>query len=157
MEDNLNGFNIYIGSRFNRHFSLEFGYFRNQEESKNIANGEMVGRNTVATANFKTRVKVQGITLDSLVYLPLGESEKFELIGTAGLAYSKAEIDWMSSPSTGSVDSSESEIGFRMGAGAQISFTDHINLRGMVRYQKVDFDDQIDNAWTYSLGLNYSF
>lgn len=156
LEDNLDGFNIHVGNRFSKHFGLELGYFRTKEEGKNIANGATVGPGTVATADFSTDVKVHGLTLDGLGYLPLGEQERFELIGTAGLSWSKAEVE-ATVPGVGSGDVDESEIGFRVGAGAQYNFTDNINLRGLVRYQTADFDDVVDNAWTYGVGLNYSF
>ena len=156
LEDSLNGLNIHVGNRFHKNFGAELGYFRTKEEGKNIVNGATVGPATVATADFSTDVKVQGFTLDGLGYLPLGEDEKFELIGTAGLSWSKAEVT-ATVPGVGSGDVDESEIGFRIGGGAQVNFTDNINMRGLVRYQTADFESVADNAWMYSLGLNYSF
>ena len=57
----------------------------------------------------------------------------------------------------GTVKDSENEFGFRAGAGAQFNITDKVNLRGIARYQSADFDGVADNAWIYSVGLNYSF
>ena len=156
LENSLNGLNIHVGNRFHKNFGAELGYFRTKEEGKSTANGATVGPGTVATADFSTDVKVQGITLDGLGYLPLDEDEKFELIGTAGLSWSKAEVT-ATVPGVGSGDVDESEIGFRIGGGAQVNFTDNINMRGLVRYQTADFDGVVDNAWTYGFGLNYSF
>ncbi|MCK5285091.1 MAG: porin family protein [Alphaproteobacteria bacterium] len=156
LEDSLDGLNIHVGNRFYKNLGVEFGYFRTKEESKSIANGTTVGSGIVTAVDFSTDVKVQGIMLDGLGYLPLDKEGKFELIGTAGLSWSKAEFT-ATIPGTGSIDADESEIGFRVGGGAQVNFTDNINMRGLVRYQTADFDDVVDNAWTYGLGLNYSF
>lgn len=156
LEDALDGVNVHFGIRPHKNFGAELSYFRTREEGKNIASGSTVGPGTVATADFSTDVQVQGITLDGLGYLPLGAEERFELIGTAGLSWSKAEVT-ATVPGAGSGDVDESEIGFRIGAGAQANLTDHINIRGLARYQTADFDDVADNAWTYTLGLNYSF
>ncbi len=156
LEDSFNGLNIHVGNRFHKNFGAELGYFRTKEESKSIAAGATVGPGTVATGAFSTDVKVQGFTLDGLGYLPLDEKEQFELIGTAGVSWSKAEVT-ATVPGVGSGSVDESEVGFRAGAGAQFSFTDNINVRGIARYQTADFDGVADNAWTYSLGMNYSF
>ncbi len=156
LEDGFNGANIHIGSRFHKYFGAELGYFRTQSESKDTASGATVGPSTVATADFSTDVKLQGFTLDALGYLPIDKEERFELIGTAGVSWIKGEVE-ATVPGVGSADVDDSEIGFRLGAGAQYNVTDNIDLRGLVRYQKVDFDNIADNAWTYSLGVNYSF
>ena len=92
LEDSFDGFNIHVGNRFHKNFGAELGYFRTKEESKSIAAGATVGPGTVATAAFSTDVKVQGVTLDGLGYLPLGEKEQFELIGTAGVSWSNTNL-----------------------------------------------------------------
>lgn len=152
LEDALNGFNIHIGNRFHENFGLEFGYFRTKEESKNIAAGTIVGPGTVAGADFETDVKVSGFTLDALGYVPLGN---FDLIGTGGISWSKAELGVAAAGAASDVD--ESEIGFRAGFGAQYNFTDNVNARALIRYQSADFEDVVEHAVTGSLGLNYSF
>lgn len=156
LEDSLDGFNIHVGNRFHKNFGMELGYFRTKEEGKNIAAGSTVGPGTVAAANFTTDVKLYGFTLDALGYLPIGAEDRFELIGTAGLSWIKGEVK-ATVPGAGSGSVDESEIGFRGGAGAQFNITNNVNVRGLARYQSADFDDVADNAWTYSLGLNYSF
>lgn len=157
LEDSLDGFNIHVGNRFHENFGVELGYFRTREEGKAIASGATVGPGTVATADFTTDVKVQGFTLDALGLMPLPETEnRVALIGTAGLSWSKAEVT-ATVPGVGSGDTDESEIGFRAGAGAAVNLSDEVSLRGLVRYQTADFDGVADNAWTYSLGLNYAF
>ncbi len=156
LDDSLDGLSIHAGIRPHRNFGLELGYFRTREEGKNIAGGSLVGPGMVAPADFSTDVKVQGLTLDGLGYLPLGEQERFELIGTAGVSWSKAEIT-ATVPGVGSSDVDESEFGFRVGGGAQFNIDENFNVRGLARYQSADFENVADNAWTYTLGLNYTF
>ncbi len=156
LEDSLNGANVHFGVRPYKNFGAEVGYFRTKEEGKSIASGSTVGPGTIATADFTTDVRVQGVTLDALGYLPLGPQERLELIGTVGLSWSKAEVE-LNVPGAGNGSTDESEIGIRAGGGAQFNFTDHMNIRGLARYQTADFDSVADNAMTYSLGLNYRF
>jgi opacity protein-like surface antigen len=156
LNDNLDGLNIHVGNRFHKNFGAELGYFRTREEGKNIAAGTTVGPGLIAGADFSTDVMLQGITLDGLGYLPLGESKKVELIGTAGASWSKGEVT-IEIPGIGSGSDDESEFGFRLGAGAQVNLTDKINLRGLARYQSADFSGAVDDLWVYSLGANYSF
>lgn len=153
LEDSLNGLNVHIGNRFHQNFGAELGYFRTQEESKDIATGTVVGPGTVAAADFTTDVQVSGFTVDALGYLPIGQQYPFELVGTAGVSYNTMEI----TDSSGSADVDESELGFRAGGGAQVNITPQINARALARYQTADFDDIAENAWTYSVGLNYGF
>jgi len=154
LEDSLNGANIHIGARLHKNLGLELGYFRTQEEGKSIATGTVVGKGLVAATDFDTDIKLNGFTLDALGYIPL--TEKLELIGTGGVSWTKGEVT-LTIPTVGNESVNESEIGFRIGGGAQFNFTDNINARALVRYQTADFDDVADNAWTGTVGLNYSF
>ena len=156
LEDALNGMNIHIGSRVHENVGVELGYFRTKEEGKTIANGSTVGPGTVATADFTTKTKSSGFTLDALGYVPVDEQKRFELIGTAGVSWTKAEIEAVV-PGAGSGSVDDSEVGFSVGGGAQFNVTDRVNIRGLARYQTADFSDVADRAWTYSVGLNYSF
>jgi opacity protein-like surface antigen len=153
-EDSLDGVNVHAGIRPHRNFGVEAGYFRTQEEDKNIPTGASVGNGFVTADDLKTSVKLSGFTLDGLGYLPVA-NDKVDLIGTAGLSYIKGETEIKDSTDTYKDD--ESEIGYRVGGGAQFNITEQVNVRGLARYQTVDFDDVADSAWTYSVGLNYSF
>jgi len=86
-------------------------------------------------------------------YMPVMDDKRLELIGTAGVTWTKATID--ETPLT--YKATETDIGFRIGGGAQYAITDQINARGLLRYQTADFDDIADHAWTYSFGVNYKF
>lgn len=156
LEDALNGFNIHAGVKPHKNVGFEIGYFYNIEESKDIANGSSVGSGTVATADFTTDVKSQGLTFDALGYLPIGQQEKFELIGTAGLSITKADIT-LTVPGVGSGSADETEVGFRAGLGGQININENINFRAIGRYQTIDFDNIANDSMVYSVGLNYKF
>lgn len=158
LADSLDGANIHIGTRFDKNFGAELGYFRTRTEGKNIPIGSTIGTNgapLVTTAALSTDVMLQGVTLDGLGYLPLGESNKVELIGTGGVSWTKGKLT--AATEFGSASDSESEFGFRLGGGAQVNLTDKVNLRGLVRYQSADFSGSVDNLWVYSVGINYSF
>ena len=156
LNDSLDGANVHVGGRYGKYFGMELGYFRTQEETKNVATGTAVGPGVIATANFSTKVRVQGITLDGMGYLPLTESGQFELIGTAGVSWNKGEVTG-TIPGVGTASDDETEFGLRIGAGAQVNVTDQFNIRGLVRYQTADYSGVADGSWIYSVGLNYNF
>jgi opacity protein-like surface antigen len=156
LNDVLNGFNLHVGNRFHKNFGAELGVFYNRKATKNISTGDDIGPSTVAAADFSTNVKTYGATLDGIGYLPLGTAQKFELLGTAGLTWTKAK-GTIDVPTVGSENLSDSEVGFRLGGGAQFNFTPEASLRGIARYQTADFSNVADHAWTYSVGVNYSF
>lgn len=83
------------------------------------------------------------------------QDKKLELIGTAGVSYTR--IDAKASALGVSASDDDSEFGVRIGAGAQYGITDSINVRGIARFQTADFDGATDNAWQYTLGVNYKF
>lgn len=150
LEDNLNGLNVHVGNRFNKNFGLELGYFRTQEEGKTF--------DILPATPVTSKLHLQGVTLDALGYLPVTKDDKVDLIGTAGVSYTWADVKLDTGAlGLGTVKDSENEFGFRAGAGAQFNITDNVNLRGIARYQTADFDGVADNAWIYSVGLNYSF
>lgn len=156
LEDRLNGVNIHAGIRPHKNIGFELGYFRTSEESKSIANGAAVGGGQTSSAAFDTDIQLSGFTFDALGYLPVDQKGMFDVIGTAGLVYTKAELT-ANIPGVGSASDDESEIGIRLGGGAQYNINEHFNVRGLARYQTADFDDSADYAWTYSVGLNYNF
>lgn len=156
LQQGLNGGDLHIGVRPTKNLGAELGYFRTMNESKDIAAGASLGPGVVAATSFSTKVRVQGITLDALGYLPLDKNDTVDLIGTAGVLWNRAESGIVV-PSVGSDSEKKSEIDWRIGAGAQVSLTHNVNLRGIVRYQTADFSDVADHAWVYTAGVNYQF
>src|ERR1700733_7448163 len=73
----FNGGDIHVGARVSKYLGVEGGYYDNASSTKSNILG------TTASSS----VRFDGWTLDALGYIPLGASQKFELIGTTGLAY----------------------------------------------------------------------
>lgn len=140
METDLNGVDLHAGARIHKYLGLEVSYFQTAEGEKS---------DVLGTA-FDTKVDVTGGAFDVMGYLPAGNG--VELIGTAGLAYSKAELD-----APGALKADESEWKPRIGGGAQYWFTDSLNARFLARYQGADFRDTVDGAVIVNAGVNWQF
>ena len=142
--NSLNGGDVHIGARVHKNLGFEAGYFNTASESKSNLLG------TTASSS----IKMEGETFDALTYVPIGESQKFELIATLGVSLIKASV----SITGGGVTYSDSNtaIRARIGAGAQYWLTDNINVNGIVRYQDSGFAG-VQDAIVSSLGLNYQF
>lgn len=146
IDTGLHGGNIHAGVRLHKYLGVELGHARTEEGDTDASNVLVAG---VPLGQTKTRVNTT--SLDILGYYPV--APKTELIGTVGVAYSKAKI----SESTGVLTSDESEWKPRIGAGVQYWLTDNLNTRGLVRYQGADFDSSVDNAVIATLGVNWQF
>jgi opacity protein-like surface antigen len=140
--DSLHGANVHVGARVHKHLGFEAGYLWTNKANKS----DILG------SGLDSKVSVRGFNLDALGYLPVGGSEKVELIGTVGVSRLKASY---SIPTVGSVNETETQP--RFGAGVQVWLTDHVNVRGLVRYQGADFDDSVKNAVTANAGVNFQF
>lgn len=147
-EDNFNGGSIYLGARIHDHLGIEVGY--NRTTSEDVDN--------VLGTGVNTSLKLQSFTFDLMGYYPVDEAQKLELIGSVGLARTKAEaeIDATAIGFTSARDDT-TETKLRLGAGAQYEFAEDWNMRGMLRWQDADFEDSADNAYIFSLGVNYTF
>jgi opacity protein-like surface antigen len=143
--DSLNGGDIHVGARVHKYLGFEVSYFDTANESKD----------NVLGTSISTSAKLDGWSLDAMGYLPLGDSQKFELIGTVGLARTTAK--GTASNGSTALSLSDSETKGRIGGGAQYWITDNLNVRGLVRYQDANFEGTIDDAVVYSLGLNWQF
>lgn len=147
-EDKLIGANIHAGIRPHENIGLELGFFKTQEGEQDFFIG-------VTPAN--SELSLQGFTLDAIGYLPLGAG--FDLIGSAGIIHTKADLKI--NTILGPDKLSESELEWRIGAGAQYQINDSLSTRAMIRYQPSDFTlygySVTDDIWTLSFGLNYHF
>lgn len=144
LEDNLNGGDVHIGARVHKYLGVEASYLLTSKETKDNVLGTGVS----------TGVKLEGPTFDLYGYLPLGDG-KFELIGTAGVSILKAKLDL--NGAGGNASQSKTETKGRIGGGAQFWVNDHINIRGLVRYQDADFGGTVNSATVTSLGVNWQF
>ncbi len=147
-ENNFNGGALYLGARVHKNLGLELGYSRTKEESKNDVLG----------TGINTKLQLQSLTFDVLGYCPVEQVENLELIGSVGLARTKAKAS-IDAKAIGfsSARGDETETKLRLGLGAQYQVAEDLNFRGMLRWQDADFDDSAKNAYVLGLGLNYSF
>jgi len=143
--DSFNGGDVHVGARIQKYLGFEAGYFDTASESKS----NILGTSLSSSAKF------DGWTLDAMGYLPVDDAQKFELIGTAGIARTTASGTITVSGTTYSANGSETKG--RIGAGAQYWITDNLNVRGLVRYQDADFGGIANNVIVTSLGLNWQF
>jgi len=143
--DSFNGGDVHVGARIHRYLGFEVGYFDNASSSKSNILGTSVG----------SSVKFDGWTLDALGYFPLGESDKFELIGLAGVARTTGKSSLTASSAVEGASSTETES--RVGGGAEYWITSKINVRGMLVYQSADFEGVDNHIGIARLGVNYQF
>lgn len=106
-------------------------------------------RKTHDEAGDKIKSNFQAYGLDMYGYLPLGCS-KMDLLGSVGAANYKLKVK----DSTGKYD--KDRIGYRIGAGAQYRFTDHISARIMGRYSYID-SKALKSLTEVTAGLRYTF
>lgn len=153
----FNGFNVHVGNRFHENFALELGYFRTETGTRNPNIDISAATGTAGDGINATKVRLQGLSLDGLGYMPV--AERVDLIGTAGLTWTRASYNVAGrfGGVNSGVSDSDSELSFRLGGGAQYNVTDSLALRTLVRWQHADFDNAVDNIWTYGIGLNVGF
>lgn len=136
-DDDLFAGNVHIGFRPHKNFGVETGYFRTEDISLKSNTGSL-------------KATIQGASFDMLGYLPV--HDKVDLIGTGGVLFTVLDAKF-SSPFL-RYEGSESEVGFRGGAGAQFNVTESFNLRAIARYQQ--FASDVDSV-SLSVGANYAF
>jgi len=143
--DNFNGGDVHVGARVHKYLGFEVSYFDTASEDNSFV---------YSGTTLNTSAKLEGWTLDAMGYLPLDESQKFELIGTVGLARTAAKG---TARAVSTVSLSDTETKGRIGGGAQYWITDNLNVRGLVRYQDASFGGTIDDAIISTIGLNWQF
>jgi opacity protein-like surface antigen len=139
-KNNLNGGDIHVGARIHKNLGVELGYERTEVGKKS----------NVLGSGFDTNLRQQGGTLDMLGYLPVSNS--VDLIGTVGAAVVETHAT-----ATDGENDKPTDIKGRAGVGAQYWLTDNVNIRGMVRYEGVSFESDVNNAVLASAGVNFQF
>lgn len=156
-EDSFNGAGLYVGARLHENFGIELGYNRTREEDRTV---NISG--TGYSLNGDTKVQLSTISFDAMGYLPIEDAD-FELIGSVGLAHTKADAEVTGTATigslsgTGTISDDETETKLRLGVGAQYEIADNLNLRGMLRWQDADFGGAATSATSVAFGVNYSF
>lgn len=145
LKGDLNGVSPYVGLQFNKYVGAEVSYLQTGSGKKSNILGSGVD----------TKIKLSGFAADVVGTLPVSADERFALLGSAGIARYKADVEATNGSLTAKAD--ESDTGYRLGVGAQYQLGENLGVRAMARYVKVDFDDTTDNLVIGSVGLNYKF
>jgi OOP family OmpA-OmpF porin len=152
MDDNERdtGFKVFAGYQFNKHFSMEGGYYDLGDfgfTSFTLPPGTLHGV-----------LGVRGLNLDAVLTLPF--TEKFSAFGRAGVAFSEVEGAF---ESTGLVtvlepNSEKRAASYKFGVGLQYDFTRHFGMR--LEAERYRIDDSVGNDGDvdlYSAGVLFRF
>jgi opacity protein-like surface antigen len=142
--ESFSGAHVHIGSRFGSNFGVELGYVWLPAVEKTIGGGNM------------SSLKVQGVTLDAMGYLPIDAMGRFEVIGLIGGAWLEGTAK-LNGPSFGTNTDVDPDWSWRGGGGAQYRLSTNVNIRGLVIYQAARFDGEVDHALNVNVGLNFLF
>lgn len=149
-----NAYKLFGGYQFNKNFALEGGYFNLGEFG--------YAATTIAPAlpgTLNGKIKIQGLNLDAVGMLPLGD--RFSVFGRAGVQYARSQDNFSS---TGAIatpaNPSPSKDAFnpKVGLGLQYDFTRSLGMR--VEAERFRINDAIGNTGDinmYSVGLVYRF
>ena len=128
-----------FGSEYGSYFSTEMFF----SQSLNRTNGQ-------SPTKLKSSYRAYG--LDLMGYLPLGCSQKFSLLATAGIGEYAFKLK------TGDAKrSNEHGYGYRFGGGVKYALNTNWQTRFITRYVKFDRVDSVNQAIEYSLNLEYHF
>ena len=144
------GFKLYGGYRMNRYFALEGGYFRLGDFGYTAT--------TVPPGTLTGNMKVQGLNLDLVGILPLGE--RFEVFGRVGAAYAQTRDRFTG---TGAVvvtnaNPRKSDTNLKVGLGMGYRFSDNLGVR--IEAERYRVNDAVGNKGDVdmlSVGLVYHF
>lgn len=164
-KDNFNSISGVIGIKMNKYFGIEAYYQQSSEEDKKKHYSE--GSNYNET--LKTTIDYRSYGADLIGYLPV--FQEFEILAALGLGqydfstkgkYSEVSIADNSMTTedyreTTNIKKDFNSLGVRLGIGAQYNITEHVALRGTLRYVKMVDDDYIKNLVEASLGIRYMF
>jgi hypothetical protein len=133
---------VHVGMRFSDMFAIEAGYLWIPHSGK-----------TISPLGDQSTVRIQGATVDGLVYLPLDSTRGVEAVGLLGVSWLEA-LAHLSGPLFGSVYDKKSEWGWRVGGGAQVWLNQQVSVRGLLVYQSADLNGEVDSALSTRLGVN---
>lgn len=144
------GYKLFGGYQFNRNFSLEGGYFDL---------GKMgFTATTTPAGTLQGNIKLNGLNVDAVGLLPL--TEKFSLLGRAGLNYAEAKDSFSGTGAVGVANPSASkrDLNYKVGVGAQYDFTRSFGMRAEAeRYRINDAVGNEGDVDLLSLGVVYRF
>lgn len=151
-----NGYKLYGGYQFGPHLALEGGYFDLGEFQFNHAIAQ-VGAPT-ATGSLATNMKVRGINLDAVGYLPF--TEKLSAFARLGVTYALTQDTFTvtNAPNVLGGKLSARDTFPKAGVGLEYKFNDSWALRAEAeRYRISNGITDHNNIDLYSVGVVYRF
>ncbi|SFC73877.1 OmpA-OmpF porin, OOP family [Massilia yuzhufengensis] len=145
------GYKLFVGKQINKYLAVELGYFDLGEYSFEAL--------TTANRSLRGETDYRGVNLDLVGMLPL--TERFSLLGRAGVQYAKARTDFTGNALNAVTNPNPPTEGRRhakLGLGAEYKLTEALALRAEVeRYRVTDAVQNSGNIHMASLSLTYKF
>jgi OOP family OmpA-OmpF porin len=144
------GYKLFVGKQLNQYFSVEAGYFdlgKFSFDSTTSGNGALRGE-----------VGFRGVNLDLVGQLPL--SERFSLLGRAGMQYAKTNTHFGGNrlAAVTNPDPSARKLNGKIGLGMEYKLSEALALRAEVeRYRLNDAVGNRGDVDLVSLSLAYKF
>ena len=144
------GYKLFGGYQFNPNFALEGGYYDLGRFGFNA--------NTVPAGALNGNIRVTGLNLDAVGFLPF--TEKLAGFGRVGLNYADARDSFNGSGlvDVTNPDPSKKSLNYKFGVGLQYAFTESLAMR--VEAERYRIDDAVGNKGDVdlvSVGLIYRF
>lgn len=149
-DDEDQGYKLFGGYQFNRHFAVEAGYF-------DLGRFGFVADTTPA-GTLSGNIKVKGVNLDLLGILPI--SERFSAFGRLGVTHARTDGAFAGTGAVTVLDPSPSErdTNPKVGLGLQFAVTDSLGLRAEIERYRIN--DAVGNKGDIdlaSIGLVFRF
>ena len=144
------GYKLFGGYQFNKNFALEGGYFDLGKAGYTAT--------TVPAGTLNGQIKLRGLNLDLVGFLPL--NDKFSLLARVGADYAEANDSFSGTGAVGVANPSvtKSETNVKYGVGLEYALTKSLALRGEVeRYRVNDAVGARGDVDMFSVGLVYRF
>lgn len=149
------GYKLFAGYQFNSYFSLEGGYFDLGEHQFNFWSAPT---GTVPAGQLNTNMKVRGINLDAVGYLPF--TEKFSAFARVGVNYALTQDTFTGTGPVAGLGGklSDRDTFGKAGVGLQYAFNDAwaMRLEGE-RYRVSNGITDHNEIDLYSVGVVYRF
>ena len=156
LDDEFTGVNPYVGVQVHKNVGLEVGYLETGRSDQTF-DGTAIGGGAGDTSDSK----IKGFHFD--VVGSYNVTEKFEALGTVGIARFELDTDFNLGGTPVVID--ETDTAFRIGAGGRYALTENIGVRSILRYNAVDFKSTVggvtsDTSNSFiqaNVGLQYRF
>ena len=135
----LNSAAVSFGSEYNKYFGTELWYQKSLTA-------------TTKREDSKTKSSFHAFGLDMYAYAPMFCDQKFAPLATfrVGRYAAKKKVD-------GYKSNDDDGAGYRFGAGAQYLIDEHLSVRALFRYVKLDRLADVDHINEVAAGIRYTF